>query len=550
MMINIELMNESIEWFRRIAVGRKTMSKKRRIRLSNGFVAISLVLVCAISTFQSHSVFAQEIVPEGLMAYRIQDTPKPMNPGSYDVRLRIDYGKKEVLSINGNFFDFALSPDGTKLAFIAAIPNYWPWNQGDKNAEIFAIDLKDLSLSQLTSNDLSETYLSWSVDSSAILFSAQRSRNELGQLFELNLKSKTENQLTKNLGPYSSPYWSPDRKFIAYSDYLAGGIFKFDIETGTTLKISEVGDDPSWSPDGKMIAYGYDGCVSIGPGVSRCDPAVRGVYLFDVSNKSNRRLTGVCDRTVVWSPSGVQLACIGESRSNVREIYVVDSNSGQSIRYDDNQFNKYSLSWSKEGNILALSSAKGVVFDYGTELYYSVSTNAVKLSSEFLAESKATSESAAKAEQTTRSELTSKLFSKQEDEYIKLAASYYENAISANVRLIDLKRPLDSTRGFAEFSKSGSSSKSESNWTRTLVNLQEAISNFESAKKNFLQAQENLIQLNELRKKAEADQKAKKEAEAAATSKSKIITITCVKGKLSKKIKGIKPQCPKGYKKR
>ena len=49
--------------------------------------------------------------------------------------------------------------------------------------------------------------------------------------------------------------------------------------------------------------------------------------------------------------------------------------------------------------------------------------------------------------------------------------------------------------------------------------------------------------------KAAADLKAKQEAEAKAAAKKKI-TITCLKGKLVKKVTGMKPVCPKGYKKK
>ena len=46
--------------------------------------------------------------------------------------------------------------------------------------------------------------------------------------------------------------------------------------------------------------------------------------------------------------------------------------------------------------------------------------------------------------------------------------------------------------------------------------------------------------------KAAAELKAKQEAEAKAAAKK--TTITCVKGKLTKKVTAIKPKCPSGYK--
>jgi len=53
--------------------------------------------------------------------------------------------------------------------------------------------------------------------------------------------------------------------------------------------------------------------------------------------------------------------------------------------------------------------------------------------------------------------------------------------------------------------------------------------------------------------KGAAELKAKQEAEAAAlaaAAKSKKTTITCVKGKLTKKVTALNPKCPKGYKKK
>ena len=55
----------------------------------------------------------------------------------------------------------------------------------------------------------------------------------------------------------------------------------------------------------------------------------------------------------------------------------------------------------------------------------------------------------------------------------------------------------------------------------------------------------------ELKAKAEAEAKAKAEAEAKAKAAiSKKTTITCVKGKISKKVTAVNPKCPKGYKKK
>jgi hypothetical protein len=50
--------------------------------------------------------------------------------------------------------------------------------------------------------------------------------------------------------------------------------------------------------------------------------------------------------------------------------------------------------------------------------------------------------------------------------------------------------------------------------------------------------------------KVAADLKAKQEAEARAAAVKKKTTITCVKGKLTKKVTAVKPFCPAGFKKK
>jgi hypothetical protein len=59
------------------------------------------------------------------------------------------------------------------------------------------------------------------------------------------------------------------------------------------------------------------------------------------------------------------------------------------------------------------------------------------------------------------------------------------------------------------------------------------------------------IALEKAEAKAAAELKTKQEAEAkAAVAVKKKTTITCVKGKLTKKVTAVKPLCPKGYKKK
>ena len=68
-------------------------------------------------------------------------------------------------------------------------------------------------------------------------------------------------------------------------------------------------------------------------------------------------------------------------------------------------------------------------------------------------------------------------------------------------------------------------------------------------KENLLKIEEKAKLEAEAKAKAASELKAKLEAEAKAKAAAKMTTITCIKGKLTKKVTGINPKCPAGYKK-
>ena len=79
---------------------------------------------------------------------------------------------------------------------------------------------------------------------------------------------------------------------------------------------------------------------------------------------------------------------------------------------------------------------------------------------------------------------------------------------------------------------------------------QEAEARAEAAAKAKAEEEAKLKAEAEAKAKAGAELKAKQEAEAKAAAEKKKMTITCVKGKLTKKVTAAKPKCPVGYKKK
>ena len=79
---------------------------------------------------------------------------------------------------------------------------------------------------------------------------------------------------------------------------------------------------------------------------------------------------------------------------------------------------------------------------------------------------------------------------------------------------------------------------------------QEAEARAEAAAKAKAEEEAKLKAEAEAQAKAEAELKARQDAEAKVAAEKKKSTITCVKGKLTKKVTAVNPKCPVGYKKK
>lgn len=495
----------------------------------------------------------------GLIAYRIQDVPDPENGGRLiNTRVRIDAGSTahEFLFVKGDIRDHQLSPDGKSLFFLGSALNYQPWIDGDKSSGLFILDLKNFFLRQLPGNQLFRLDPSYAQDGSAIAFIGLVGNwPQIWELFVLDLAINKETQITMTGGSLSNPTWSPDKRFIAYRDDLAKGIYQIEVETRKISMVSEVGDQPAWSPDGKTIAYVYDGCFSTGPNSSRCSPEVRGIYLFDTSTKEIRRLSGVCDRSIEWSPDGRSLICIGEDRSGINQIYVVDLETAISIRYDNNSFFEYSISWSKIGDGVKTSNLPPVEVDYREKYDFYVSSIAIDLSqkSQEDASKKLTNADALLAE--SRKELASIKRKFPKEHFQEIARTYLVSATEMDQESENLVNSLERTSIFLDNAQKLEYIKSIQNWRQVIANLSLAITNLRSTRDRLKAASTVASDTLELIRKEEslAAQRTKEGTSSnvganVKSTKIKVETLICFKGKVSKKISGSSPKCPRGFK--
>ena len=121
------------------------------------------------------------------------------------------------------------------------------------------MDSDGSNLRQLTNNDGAQQP-TWSPDSRSIAFFARGDRER--EIYAIDLDGSNLRQLT-NTGPGgTSPSWSPDGRFIAFVSSSRKGfttnIFMMGADGSNlhNLTVSEAHNwDPTWSPDSRSIAF-------------------------------------------------------------------------------------------------------------------------------------------------------------------------------------------------------------------------------------------------------------------------------------------------------
>jgi Tol biopolymer transport system component/imidazolonepropionase-like amidohydrolase len=156
--------------------------------------------------------------------------------------------------------DAATSPDGKSIIFHAvgklwkkALPNGTPTRLSN-------------------SNDVFEYQPSFSRDGNKVLYTTWSDEN-LGAIFEFDIRSGQTKKLSSEPGFYYGPRYSNDGQRIVFSrqsgGFLTGalwsgerGIYLMDASGSSLLRVAKDGYDPQFSADGKRILFGTGGGLS------------------------------------------------------------------------------------------------------------------------------------------------------------------------------------------------------------------------------------------------------------------------------------------------
>ncbi len=128
-----------------------------------------------------------------------------------------------------------------------------------------------------------------------------------GTLWKSRIDGREKTQLTFSPMGVLAPRWSPDGKFIAFSEWFAGehhAIYVVPAEGGQPrLLLSGPFEpaDPTWSPDSRYIAYG-GAC---------CDSKLTHVEVLDLETMQSTKVSGSDGMySPRWSPDGRHLVAV------------------------------------------------------------------------------------------------------------------------------------------------------------------------------------------------------------------------------------------------
>lgn len=216
---------------------------------------------------------------------------------------------------------------------------------------------------RLTLNDnVRHYYPSVAPDGNSVVYSAYNEQNKHFEIYELNLSTSENRQLTFSIGDLNAPEISPDGLTIVLARFFSSP------DRPTTWLINRDGSnprevskdsaiDPTWSPDGKQIMF-----ASAMNGLTQLFIInVDGTGLRQVSNLP--ALRGRSD----WSPQGLIVTYSGKSWE--RELFVMNIDGSNQHQITPSGGNSQGPSFSPDGQWVAFTSYFDRYEVHGCEIY-------------------------------------------------------------------------------------------------------------------------------------------------------------------------------------
>lgn len=172
-------------------------------------------------------------------------------------------------------------------------------------------------------------------------------KGAFSDIYTINYDGTGLKKLTSHQSIVSSPRWSPDGRYLAFTSYSSGrpAVYLSAIKTGEERKVAAFGGlnlCGGFSPDSRklLLTLSKDGNEEI--------------YALDISTLSLTRLTRnfAIDVSPAWSPDGKKIVFVSD-RSGSPQVFMMDADGGnvERVTYEGNY--NTSPSWSPSGRRIA-----------------------------------------------------------------------------------------------------------------------------------------------------------------------------------------------------
>lgn len=244
-------------------------------------------------------------------------------------------------------WDPALSPDGTKIAYIAY--------DDANNQQVFVINADGTGETKLTGGANKKWGIAWGPDKIAYVSFGE---DGLEKIFVMNPDGTDNKRLipdntrqgssSEDKPPvWAAPSWSPDGKSLAYTapDEVQRQKM-YIINSDGTGKRQVLNDDsrqwsPDISPDGKSIVY-----------VSYNDKLKEELFIVDINGTAKRQLTfdEIKKNYPVWGPDGIITYVSYENlTSSGEKIFAINQDGTDKRLFVDGDYRQRSPSFSSDG---------------------------------------------------------------------------------------------------------------------------------------------------------------------------------------------------------
>jgi tricorn protease len=251
-------------------------------------------------------------------------------------------GTIKNVPVNGNTTEFAMSPDGKEMAFIA-------------RGEVFVTSVEGNATKRITNTPQQERMVQWSPDGKKVIYAAERNgnwdiyqttkvRKEESYFFAATLLK--EEPVIATAAEEFQPLFSPDGKEIAYIENR--NVLKvFNIASGKSRTLLPAGRNHSysdgdwsfeWSPDGKWIAtddqhgYFFATNATLIPVDGKGEP----VYPVNSGFGENNSKWAADGKIFTWASAREGRSSLAKQGSREVDIFAVF--------FDQDAFDKYKLS--------------------------------------------------------------------------------------------------------------------------------------------------------------------------------------------------------------